>query len=98
MSLNASRTPSQGFAVSKLVQKAFQGKPTMTTRLYLVRHGATPLTEEDKFSGSSNIHLSDAGRGQVEHLAQRLADDPIAAIYCSPLDRTMETAAIIAKP
>src|ERR1041385_4475732 len=70
----------------------------MTTRLYLVRHGATPLTEEDKFSGSSNIHLSDAGRGQVEHLAQRLADDPIAAIYCSPLDRTMETAAIIAKP
>ena len=69
----------------------------MTTRLYLVRHGATPLTAEDRFSGAANIHLSDEGRGQVEHLAARLADDKISAIYSSPLDRTLETAAIIAK-
>src|SRR5215510_11976537 len=70
---------------------------TMTTRLYLVRHGATPLTAEDRFSGAENIHLSDEGRGQVEHLAQRLADDKIEAVYSSPLDRTLETASIIAK-
>ena len=70
----------------------------MTTRLYLVRHGATPLTEEDKFSGAANIHLSEAGREQVEHLARRLADDNVSAIYCSPLDRTRETATIIARP
>ena len=70
----------------------------MTTRLYLVRHGATPLTAEDKFSGAENVFLSDIGRKQVEHLAKRLADDNIHAIYVSPLDRTMETAQIIAKP
>src|ERR1043165_8999009 len=70
----------------------------MTTRLYLVRHGATPLTEEDKFSGAANIHLSEAGRDQAEHLAQRLADETISAIYCSPLDRTLETATIISRP
>lgn len=70
----------------------------MTTRLYLVRHGATPLTAEDRFSGAANVYLSDEGRAQVEHLARRLADDDISAIYCSPLDRTMETANIIAKP
>ncbi len=70
----------------------------MTTRLYLVRHGATQLTAEDRFSGASNIHLSEAGRDQVEHLARRLADDNISVLYCSPLDRTMETAAILAKP
>lgn len=70
----------------------------MTTRLYLVRHGATQLTAEDRFSGSTNIHLSQAGQDQVEQLALRLADDNIAAIYSSPLDRTMETAAILAKP
>lgn len=69
----------------------------MTTRLYLVRHGATPLTAEDRFSGSENIHLSEAGRAQVTQLAHRLADDKIDAVYCSPLDRTLETAKIIGK-
>jgi probable phosphoglycerate mutase len=69
----------------------------MTTRLYLVRHGATPLTAEDRFSGAANVYLSDEGRAQVEHLAHRLADDNISAIYSSPLDRTMETASIIAR-
>ena len=70
----------------------------MTTRLYLVRHGATQLTAEDRFSGAANVYLSDEGREQAEHLAGRLADDVISAIYTSPLDRTMETAAILAKP
>lgn len=70
----------------------------MTTRLYLVRHGATPLTEEDKFSGAENVYLSEEGRGQVEHLAQRMTGSQIAAVYASPLDRTMETARILAEP
>jgi probable phosphoglycerate mutase len=70
----------------------------MTTRIYLVRHGATPLTTEDRFSGAENIHLSDAGRVQVDRLARRLMDDKIDAIYSSPLDRTLETANIIARP
>jgi probable phosphoglycerate mutase len=70
----------------------------MTTRLYLVRHGATPLTAEDRFAGATNIPLSDEGRNQAEQLASRLADDDISAIYCSPMDRTLETASILAKP
>jgi broad specificity phosphatase PhoE len=70
----------------------------MTTRLYLVRHGATESTAEDRFSGTIDIPLSETGRGQVQRLAHRLADDDIAAIYSSPLGRTMETAAILAKP
>jgi len=69
----------------------------MTTRLYLVRHGATPLSAEDKFSGAANVYLSDEGRSQAVHLAQRLKDDNLNAIYASPLDRTMETANILAK-
>lgn len=70
----------------------------MTTRLYLIRHGATPLTAEDRFSGATNVFLSEEGRAQVERLSQRLADDRIDAVYASPLDRTMETAQIIASP
>ncbi len=70
----------------------------MTTRLYLVRHGATPLTTEDRFSGAANVFLSEEGRAQAERLSQRLSDDNISAIYTSPLDRTVETADIIARP
>lgn len=70
----------------------------MTTRLYLVRHGATQLTAENRFSGAENVHLSDEGRVQVERLARRLSDDRLEAVYCSPLDRTRETASILAAP
>jgi broad specificity phosphatase PhoE len=70
----------------------------MITRLYLIRHGATPSTAEDRFTGATNIELSPEGRAQVEALARRLADDHIAAIYCSPLRRTVETASILARP
>ena len=68
------------------------------TRLYLVRHGATQLTAEDRFSGSVGVDLSKEGRAQVRRLAKRLADESISAIYCSPLSRTVETAAILAEP
>jgi len=68
------------------------------TRLFLVRHGATQLTAEDKFSGSVGVELSDEGRRQVAFLAERLAHTPVAAVYASPLGRTFETAAIVGRP
>jgi broad specificity phosphatase PhoE len=68
-----------------------------TTRLYLVRHGATQLSAEDRFSGDIGAELSDEGRAQVERLAERLQDDGIDAMYCSPLSRAVDTARIIAR-
>ena len=70
----------------------------MTTRLFLVRHGETTLSAEDRFAGSTDVPLGPNGRMQAERLAARLADDAIAAAYCSPLQRTVETAAIVARP
>lgn len=70
----------------------------MTTRLYLVRHGATTLSAEDRFAGATDVDLSDEGRRQVTALAARLADDHITAFYASPMRRTVETAAILAQP
>jgi broad specificity phosphatase PhoE len=70
----------------------------LATRIYLVRHGATQLTAEDRFAGSVGVDLSDEGRHQARRLAQRLADDRICAVYCSPLSRTVETATILAEP
>ncbi len=70
----------------------------MTTRLFLIRHGATALSAEDRFAGSTDVELSDIGREQARCLAERLADDHIVAVYASPLSRTMATAAIVGEP
>jgi probable phosphoglycerate mutase len=71
---------------------------TPATRLFLVRHGATQLTAEDRFSGSVGVDLSDEGRRQAACLADRLAHENMAAVYASPLSRTLETATIVARP
>lgn len=66
------------------------------TRLYLVRHGATPLSAEDRFAGSIGIDLSSEGRRQAARLGERLRGEGLTAIYSSPLSRALETADIIA--
>lgn len=66
---------------------------------YLVRHGATRHNEmtPPRLQGSGvNESLSDLGRAQAERTAQRLAERPIRAVYCSPMKRARETARIIA--
>ena len=68
------------------------------TRIFLIRHGATVLTAEDRFAGATDVELSDEGRGQVSRLAERLSLIPVDAVYASPLGRTMETARILASP
>src|SRR5689334_5929342 len=73
-------------------------KNPSVTRLLLVRHGATQLTAEDRFSGAVGVDLSDEGRFQVAKLAERLSHESINAIYASPLSRTLETANILAAP
>lgn len=70
----------------------------MITRLFLIRHGATTLSAEDRFAGAVDVELSDEGRRQAVGLANRLAGKPLAAVYCSPLKRTRETAEILARP
>ncbi|HTY41823.1 MAG TPA: histidine phosphatase family protein [Thermoanaerobaculia bacterium] len=68
------------------------------TRVFLVRHGSTVLSAEDRFAGETDVALSDVGREQLRKLSERLAGEPIAAFYASPLGRTMETARILAAP
>jgi broad specificity phosphatase PhoE len=68
------------------------------TRVFLVRHGATVLTAENRFAGSVEVPLSEEGREQARRLALRLGEEPIAAVYASPLARAAETARIAAEP
>src|SRR2546421_11491795 len=68
------------------------------TRVFMVRHGATVLSAEDRFAGATDVELSDEGREQTRRLADRLRDEKILAVYASPLGRTAETASILAAP
>jgi broad specificity phosphatase PhoE len=71
---------------------------TTATRVFMVRHGATVLSAEDRFAGSTDVELSDEGREQTRRLAERLSREKITAIYASPLGRTVETGRILAAP
>lgn len=64
----------------------------------MVRHGATVLSTEDRFAGATDVDLSDEGREQTRRLAERLTEEKIAAVFASPLGRTLETAKILAAP
>src|SRR5688572_3836293 len=70
----------------------------MTTRLLLIRHGATTSSAEDRFAGAIDVELSDEGRAQARKLSERLAGTALAAIYASPLSRTVETARLLGAP
>jgi broad specificity phosphatase PhoE len=65
------------------------------TRLYLVRHGATRLSAEDRFAGSTDVDLSDAGRAQAAALGRRLQSEGITFVFASPMSRTRDTAEIV---
>ncbi|NUP51107.1 MAG: bifunctional RNase H/acid phosphatase [Catenulispora sp.] len=63
------------------------------TTLILLRHGATPLTAEKRFSGSGDPDLADTGRAQAAAVARRLkARGGIDVVVSSPLARTRQTA------
>jgi probable phosphoglycerate mutase len=70
----------------------------MATRIFLVRHGSTTLSAEDRFAGSTDVPLSEEGEAQARALSERLASYKIAAAFASPMARTMRTAGLIAAP
>jgi broad specificity phosphatase PhoE len=63
--------------------------------LLLVRHGETDWNASGRLQGHTDRPLNDYGRRQARELADRLADDGIAAIYASDLSRAKETAEIV---
>src|SRR4051812_46583639 len=65
------------------------------TCFLLIRHALHELGGETIAGRLPNVHLSPQGRAQAGELARRIADLPLKAIYCSPLERTRETAEAI---
>lgn len=66
--------------------------------ILMVRHGRTPTTGKVLPGRAKGLHLSDDGVAEAKRVAERIAEmKKVAAIYASPLERTRETAAPIAK-
>ena len=64
--------------------------------LYLARHAQTASSAVDSFNGQRELPLTEQGKEQARKLGARLAGIRWAAVYRSPLGRTLETAELIA--
>lgn len=67
------------------------------TTILLIRHGENTFVEKGKLAGwLPGVHLNERGKKQAEALATILKPVKLQAIYASPLERAMETAAPLA--
>ena len=67
------------------------------TLFHLLRHGEHVLQGRVLAGRTPGIGLSARGRSEIAAVADRFAQEPITALYSSPLQRTSETAEIIAE-
>ena len=67
------------------------------TRIILVRHGETAWNKVERIRGQVEIPLDETGLAQAEATARRVVERwKLAAVYCSPLQRAVQTAQAIA--
>ena len=74
-------------------RKGYRG----VTVFHLVRHGEHNLQSRVLAGRMPGVGLSERGRAEIAATAERLAGDNIAALYASPLQRTRESAEILAQ-
>lgn len=75
-----------------------RSKARKPTTVLLVRHGTTPTTGQILPGRAKGLHLAEEGITQAERAAARIAElRRVKAVYASPMERTKETAAPIAK-
>ncbi|HMN12160.1 MAG TPA: histidine phosphatase family protein [Bellilinea sp.] len=67
-------------------------------RLLLIRHGDNDSLHQGILPGRlPGVHLNENGRKEAGKTAELLRGVALAAIYASPLERTLETAQIVAE-
>jgi probable phosphoglycerate mutase len=72
--------------------------PPEPTRIIAIRHGETDWNAAARIQGHTDIALNARGLQQAQLAAQALADEAIAAVYASDLQRAWQTAQAIAAP
>ncbi|MEA2477742.1 MAG: hypothetical protein QOC87_1941 [Actinomycetota bacterium] len=66
------------------------------TVFFLVRHAVTKDTGRKLTGWLPGVHLTEEGRIQARTTSEALASVDLSAVFSSPIDRTLETARIIA--
>ena len=69
----------------------------MATNFLFVRHGAHDYLGRAIAGRIVGVHLNELGRQQAGHLAEKLSQLPIDAVYSGPLERVRETAEPISR-
>lgn len=69
----------------------------MVTTLYIVRHCQSAGNLSGRFQGRFDAPISEVGEQQLELLSLRFRNEPLDAIYSSPLIRAYKTAEAIGK-
>jgi broad specificity phosphatase PhoE len=65
--------------------------------VYLIRHGETIWNREGRCQGIADIPLTDKGHQQAEAIAHSLRNTSLSRVLASPLQRSQQTATIIAQ-
>ena len=65
-------------------------------RIVLLRHGNTVGDSHERFHGSSDVALSDEGRGQVRDAGLGMAREVFDLVVSSPLSRAWQSASMLA--
>ncbi|MEM7409896.1 MAG: histidine phosphatase family protein [Myxococcota bacterium] len=65
-------------------------------RIVLLRHGNTVGDSHERFHGSSDVSLSDEGRGQVRAAGLAMATEVFDLVVSSPLSRAWQSASMLA--
>jgi broad specificity phosphatase PhoE len=69
----------------------------VTTTIFFVRHGSHDRLSRVLCGRMAGVTLSDAGHAEAKRAGERLARERLAAVYTSPLERTRETAEVLAQ-
>ncbi len=73
-------------------------KPERFTKLTVLRHGESEGNVAPLYQGSlPGTDLTERGKKQAKAAGDFLAEQKVTTVYCSPLARTQQTAAIVAK-
>lgn len=71
--------------------------PPMSSLVHLIRHGETANPGKVVYASLPGFGLTERGREQARSAATHLANRPIVAVWSSPLQRALETAAEISR-
>lgn len=66
----------------------------LPSKLILLRHGTTDWSRDLRHTGRTDVALNAFGREQASALRGRLPLEGVTAVWCSPLSRAIDTAAL----